>query len=80
MGQRLDHLATGLPIILSSAETLYASREAVGATGRVRQILRSHSREKAAKIMILLDYVRCPPGLSDCAQSSSASSMTTTRD
>ncbi len=49
MGQRLDHLATGLPIILSSAETLYASREAVGATGRVGQILRSHSREKRRK-------------------------------
>lgn len=68
MAKRLDHIAAGLPVLLSSAETLYAAREAVGATGRIGQILRGHAREEAAKIIILLDYVRCPPGLSECAQ------------
>lgn len=68
MSERLDHIAAGLPVLLSSAETLFAAREAVGATGRIGQILRGHAREEAAKIIILLDYVRCPPGLSDCAQ------------
>lgn len=66
--ERLERIAEGLPIILSSAETLYAASEQVGATGRVGQILRGHAKEEAAKILILLDYVRCPPGLSRPAQ------------
>ena len=68
MSERLDCLAVGLPLLLTSAETLYAAREAVGPKGRIGQILRGHAREEAAKIAILMDYVRCPPGLSDRAQ------------
>lgn len=68
LSERLDQIAAGLPILLKSAETLFASREPVGATSRIGQILRGHAREEAAKILILLDYVRCPPGLSDRAQ------------
>ena len=60
---RIDTIAEGLPILLRSAETLYAAREAVGASGRVGQILQGQATEEAAKILILLDYVRCPSNL-----------------
>lgn len=66
--QRLGHIADGLPILLRSAETLFAACDAVGAKSRVGHILRGQAKEEASKILILLDYVRCPPGLSDRAQ------------
>lgn len=66
--KRLDLIAEGLPILLRSAETLYAARNTIGSGGRAGEILLGHATEEAAKILILLDYVRCPPSLSKRAQ------------
>src|SRR5688572_19964072 len=68
ISKRLDLIAVGLPILLRSAEGLYAARATVGAGSRSGEILLGHAKEEAAKILILLDYVRCPPGLSKRAQ------------
>lgn len=65
---RWEVIGEGLPILLRSAETLYAAGVAAGKEGRVGQILQGHATEEAAKILILLDYVRCPLGLSKRAQ------------
>lgn len=65
---RLDVIAEGLPILLSSAETLQAASQAAEIPDRVREILRGHALEEAAKVLILIDYARCPPSLSDRAQ------------
>lgn len=66
--QRWDVIASGLPILLNSAEGLYAASRANDENARVREILESHAAEEAAKILILLDYVRCPLGMSEQAQ------------
>ncbi|MBO9547073.1 hypothetical protein [Caulobacter sp.] len=66
--QRWNVIAEGLPILLTSAEALYAASRVNDENARVREILQGHAAEEAAKILILLDYVRCPLGLSDPAQ------------
>lgn len=66
--QRWSIIAEGLPILLSSAESLYAASRTNDENARVRDILQGHAAEEAAKILILLDYVRCPLGMSDQAQ------------
>jgi len=66
--QRWAVIAEGLPILLTSAENLYAASRTNDENARVRDILQGHAAEEAAKILILLDYVRCPLGMSDQAQ------------
>jgi hypothetical protein len=68
MAKRLDLIAEGLPLLLRSAEDLYRARTQVGPDRRVSQILLGHATEEAAKILILLDYVRCPSALNARAQ------------
>lgn len=68
MAKRLDLIAEGLPILRRSAEELFEARKAVDQASRVGQILLGHATEEAAKILILLDYVRCPPSLNRRAQ------------
>jgi hypothetical protein len=66
--QRCTILAEGLPVLLKSAEGLYAASRAIKDEDRAREILEGHAEEEAAKILILLDFVRCPLGLSAEAQ------------
>lgn len=66
--QRWDVIAEGLPILLKSAEGLYESSRLMSANGRVREILEGHAAEEAAKILILMDYVRCPKEMKEEAQ------------
>ena len=61
---RLALIADGLPIILRSAQDLVAAAESLVDHPRATEVLLRHGEEEAAKILILLDYVRCPPGLS----------------
>ena len=61
--ERLVFIAEGLPIILASAQGFwYASRKL---SGHVREavVLARHAEEEAAKILILMDIVRCPGSL-----------------
>lgn len=66
--QRWKVIAEGLPLLLKSAEGLDASSRAMTESARAREILEGHASEEGAKILILLDYVRCPLGLSELAQ------------
>jgi hypothetical protein len=64
---RLALIAEGLPVILRSAQDLVAASESLADHPRAAEVLSRHGEEEAAKILILLDYVRCPPRLSDRA-------------
>lgn len=66
--QRWTILAQGLPLLLKSAEELYAASRAVKDQPRIREILEGHAAEEAAKILILLDFVRCPLSRTEDAQ------------
>lgn len=66
--QRWQVVSEGLAILLKSAEGLYAASREAKDVPRAREILEGHASEEAAKILILLDYVRCPLGMSDHAQ------------
>lgn len=58
---RLAFIAEGLPIIFESAKSLMAASRALEAFPRERSILEGHAAEECAKILILVDLVRCPP-------------------
>jgi len=58
---RLAFIAEGLPIIFESAKSLMAASRALEAFPRERTILEGHAVEECAKILILVDLVRCPP-------------------
>ncbi|GLS42874.1 hypothetical protein [Methylobacterium brachythecii] len=57
---RLDFIAEGLPLILGSAQGLWAASRKLQDCPREANILEGHAEEEAAKILILLDIVRCP--------------------
>ena len=64
---RLVFLAEGLPIILDSARGFWAaSRQLMAMSGTVRGA-QNHAEEEAAKLIIVMDMVRCPKKL--CAAS-----------
>lgn len=58
--ERLAFIAEGLPILLQSAQGLYAASEAVSQMPRESMLLKGHAEEEAAKILILMDIIRCP--------------------
>ncbi|UED35956.1 hypothetical protein [Rhizobium ruizarguesonis] len=58
--ERLTFIAEGLPILLQSARGLYAASEAVSQMPRESMVLKGHAEEEAAKILILMDIMRCP--------------------
>ncbi len=68
LSSRLDLIAEGLPVLFRSAESLYPVSSQVGKGSRAGQILEGQATEEAAKILILLDYVRCPQSLRDRLQ------------
>lgn len=55
-----EFLAEGLPVIYESAEKLFAAAEQLKEFPRERAILLGHAAEEAAKILILIDLIRCP--------------------
>ena len=62
--ERLSFLSNGLPIILSSAQSLWrGSREIEEKMPREAAALRILAEEEAAKALVLMDAVRCPPSL-----------------
>jgi len=61
--KRLTFIAEGLPIILNSATGLLKASHALTEQQRESDILRGFAEEEAAKGLILLDIVRCPPKL-----------------
>lgn len=60
--ERLDFIAEGLPIILSSARSFWNAAENLAESPREASVLEGFAEEESAKALILLDLVRCPPG------------------
>jgi hypothetical protein len=62
--RRLEVLAEGLPIILQSAQGFWQSSQQLRQShGREAKVLEGFAQEEAAKTLILMDAVRCPPKL-----------------
>jgi hypothetical protein len=61
--ERLAFIAEGLPVILRSAQGFWAAAEKLQAHSREAKVLENYADEEAAKILILVDAVRCPPKL-----------------
>lgn len=60
--ERLRLIGDGLPVLLASAQELAdAEKQLPRKHQRARAILIGQAEEEAAKILILLDAVRCPP-------------------
>lgn len=57
---RLNFIAEGLPVIYQSAKSLMDAAAALDAFPREQAVLESHAREECAKLLILVDLVRCP--------------------
>jgi len=60
---RLAFISEGLPIILNSAEGFWDASRQLDAHSREAEVLEGFAAEEAAKILILMDAVRCPPKL-----------------
>jgi hypothetical protein len=58
---RLAFIAEGLPIILASAEGFQKASCQIADYPREAEVLEGFAKEEAAKILILIDAVRCPP-------------------
>lgn len=61
--KQLDVIAEGLPILMKSVGDLQAASKALGEHHRAATILEGHAIDEVAKILILIDIVRCPPKL-----------------
>lgn len=60
---RLAFIAEGLPVILRSAQGFWTAAEQLQTHRREAKVLEGYAEEEAAKILILVDAVRCPPKL-----------------
>lgn len=58
--EKLSLLAEGLPLILASSEGFQAAAEALRVRTRESDVLEGFAAEEAAKILILIDMLRCP--------------------
>lgn len=58
--KQLDLIAEGLPILMQSASSLLEASNQLTAHPRSAAILRRHADEEVAKVLILIDLVRCP--------------------
>lgn len=63
MNRRLDLIAEGLPVILDSARGFWQASQQLAEQPREAEVLEGFAEEEAAKILILMDIVRCPPKL-----------------
>lgn len=61
--ERLAFISEGLPIILESARGFWTAAEHLQQRPREANVLEGFAEEEAAKILILMDIVRCPPEL-----------------
>lgn len=61
--KRLAFLAQGLPLLRNSAIGFWEAAEALETHARERRVLEGFAAEEAAKGLILMDIVRCPPML-----------------
>jgi hypothetical protein len=59
--ERLAFIAEGLPIILASAQGFWNASLQLSKNPREADVLEGFAQEEAAKILILMDVVRCPP-------------------
>lgn len=59
--ERLRFLAEGLPLIAASAINYWRAAKSVKDQPREAEILVRNAEEEAAKALILMDIVRCPP-------------------
>jgi hypothetical protein len=60
---RLTFLAEGLPIILESSRVFCPASQQLKEMPREADVLKNHAEEEAAKILIIMDIVRCPKKL-----------------
>lgn len=58
---QFDIIADGLPVLMKSAGDLLTASKALVGQHRAASILEGHALEEVAKILILIDIVRCPP-------------------
>lgn len=58
---RLAFIAEGLPILLASAQGFQDAASRLHDSPREEDVLVSFADEEAAKVLILMDIVRCPP-------------------
>ena len=61
--ERLAFIADGLPIILASAQGFWGASSKLSDHPREAEVLVGFAKEEAAKILILMDALRCPPKL-----------------
>jgi hypothetical protein len=61
--ERIDFIAEGLPQLLESARGFHIAAQSVPDRPREAEVLEGFAKEESAKILILLDAVRCPPKL-----------------
>src|SRR3546814_13683937 len=59
--QRLDLVAEGLPIIAASAQGFWEASQKLEKGSREATVLEGFAEEEAAKALILVDLIRCPP-------------------
>lgn len=62
---RLTFIAEGLPVILASARGFWSASVALAAMPREAEVLKGFAKEEAAKILVLMDLLRCPQALID---------------
>jgi hypothetical protein len=62
---RLTFIAQGLPLILASALGFWSASVALAAMPREAEVLKGFAKEEAAKILVLMDLLRCPRLLID---------------
>jgi hypothetical protein len=58
--ERIELIAEGLPVILRSAQSFWHAAQSLKDSPREAQVLIGFAEEEAAKILILIDLVRCP--------------------
>lgn len=58
--ERIKLIAEGLPVILNSAQSFWQASQSLKDKPRESQVLAGFAEEEAAKILILIDLVRCP--------------------
>lgn len=60
---RLDFIADGLPIVFTSAQGFWRAARQLEDSVREAEVLTRLAEEEAAKVLILMDMVRCPTRL-----------------
>jgi hypothetical protein len=61
--ERLSLIAEGLPLVLKSSQGFWNAAQQLNDHPREANVLTGFASEEAAKILILMDVVRCPPKL-----------------